>query len=943
MMQSDVTGFKKVLGELIPSQRLMDDSLRCLAYGTDASFYRMTPKLVVQIESIDELRQMVLAAQYYQVPITFRAAGTSLSGQAITNSVLVLLGKSWQQCDIIENGAIIKLQPGVVGAHANDLLAPLMRRIGPDPASIDTAKIGGIAANNASGMCCGTAHNCYHTLRSMKLVLADGALLDTGDDLSRDMFRDSHKTLLDALSTLAEQVQVNASLSSLIRRKYRLRNTNGYGINALLDFADPIDILQHLMIGSEGTLGFIAEISLDTIPDEPHKATGLLIFASLEGACRAVTELEFQPVSAVELIDRKGLAAVSHMEGMPAGVSAFPPRATALLIEITADSPTMLKERLANVTERLAGWELLAKADFSEDRRIAAQLWSIRKGLFPSVGAIRTTGTTVIIEDVAFPLTSLATGVAALHQLLEKHGYSDAVMFGHALQGNLHFVFTQSFERAEEVERYSRFMDELAHLVAVDHQGSLKAEHGTGRNMAPYVELEWGREAYEVMRDIKTLLDPVGILNPGVLINDDPQVHLKQLKPMPKADPLIDRCIECGFCEPACPSRDLSLTPRQRITSWREIHRLQALGDTDSLQQRTQLLNAYDFAGTDSCAACGLCELRCPVNINTGDLTRAIRGVNNQRWNWIATMIARHFALVVSVARTGLGLLDFIAILVGRSRLALMAGAVHKFSGGKVPLWSAAATAGKRLPRVPIATPATKDTVLYFPACPGRMMDPDLADTMITLLQRAGFKVIVPPGANSQCCGMPFASKGFTDIARDKGVALLDCLESVCDDRPLAVVCDASPCSQQLTALPERGFKLYDSVAFLHENVLPRLSLHALERTVSVHVTCSSQRMERGDSLITLAHACAREVVIPDSVTCCGFAGDKGFTLPALNASALAGLKDELPDDCLWGYSDSRTCEIGLSNHAGIPYRHIAYLMLEASTASKKVPSAHEQ
>ena len=509
-------------------------------------------------------------------------------------------------------------------------------------------------------------------------------------------------------------------------------------------------------------------------------------------------------------------------------------------------------------------------------------------------------------------------------------------MFGHALQGNLHFVFTQSFERPEEVERYGLFMDELAHLVAVDHQGSLKAEHGTGRNMAPYVELEWGSEAYEVMREIKNLLDPVGILNPGVIINDDPLVHLKQLKPMPAADPLVDRCIECGFCEPVCPSRDLSLTPRQRITSWREIHRLQALGDPDSLQQRTQLLKAYEFAGTDSCAACGLCELRCPVNINTGDLTRAIRSDNNQRWRWLASMIARNFAQVVTAAQRGLGLIDFIAGLLGRARFASLASAMHKISGGYIPLWRSTLTAGKRSRQLPVAVPGTGETVLYFPACPGRMMDPNLADTVVTLLQRAGFNVIVPPGVESQCCGMPFASKGFADIARDKGEELLDCLEGLCKEQPIPVICDASPCSQQLGALQGREIDLYDSIAFLREKVLPQLAIEKLERKVTVHVTCSSQRAGLGDSLIALAQACVREVIIPDNVTCCGFAGDKGFTLPELNASALSSLADEIPDDCHAGYSSSRTCEIGLSDHAGIPYRHIAYLLLEASSLRKK-------
>jgi D-lactate dehydrogenase len=931
MTESDFSGFERELAATFPTDRLIDDPLRRLAYGTDASFYRLIPRLVVQVESIEELQRLLRAAQQFRIAVTFRAAGTSLSGQAVTDSVLVSLGRNWQTCDILDAGAAIRMQPGVIGANANALLSPLKRRIGPDPASINTAKIGGIAANNASGMCCGTAYNSYQTLRSMKLVLADGSLLDTGDDLSRDMFSQSQGALLQTLAGLAHGVRENPALCALIRRKYRLKNTTGYGINALLDFTDPIDILQHLMIGSEGTLGFIAEISLDTIAEEPHKATGLLVFCSLEEACRAVTQLESQPVSAVELIDRKGLAAVAHMDGMPPDAVSFPAGATALLIEVTGDSEHLLRERLDAITRLATGWDLLEAAKFSTDPQLAEQLWAIRKGMFPAVGAVRDTGTTVIIEDVAFPVDSLAAGVSALHSLLEQHGYHEAVMFGHALQGNLHFVFTQSFEQPEEIARYGRFMDALAQLVAVEHQGSLKAEHGTGRNMAPYVELEWGSEAYQVMLEIKALLDPAGILNPGVVLNPDPTVHLKQLKPMPAANELVDRCIECGFCEPACPSRDLSLTPRQRIASWREIHRLEQLGDQDSLDQRKALLQAYQFNGADSCAACGLCELRCPVNINTGDLTRAIRADQNHRWHWLAQAIARHFGLVVSAARIGLRLVDSLANMLGRQRFGKFTQSLHSFSRGTVPLWRTPLSGGSK-PGALHSEGEPENTVIYFPACPGRMMDADLSTTITELLQRAGFEVIIPPGVDSECCGMPFASKGFPDIAQNKGNALWALLEKSRNGKPIPCISDASPCSQQLAHLPGETVDVQDSVSFLHEHVLPRLTIHQRAECIAVHVTCSSQRMGTGKALRALAEACSEDVVVPDEVTCCGFAGDKGFTLPELNASALQGLADEIPTDCHAGYSNSRTCEIGLSDHAGIPYRHIAYLLLEASS-----------
>jgi D-lactate dehydrogenase len=164
-------------------------------------------------------------------------------------------------------------------------------------------------------------------------------------------------------------------------------------------------------------------------------------------------------------------------------------------------------------------------------------------------------------------------------------------------------------------------MDDVAQLVAVEFGGSLKAEHGTGRNMAPFVELEWGSDAYQLMWQLKRLLDPNGILNPDVVLSEDPQIHLKHLKPLPAADEIVDKCIECGFCEPVCPSKGLTLSPRQRIVIWRDIQAKKRAGvDT------TELEAAYQYQGIDTCAATGLCAQRCPVGINTGELVKKLRG-----------------------------------------------------------------------------------------------------------------------------------------------------------------------------------------------------------------------------------------------------------------------------------------------------------------------------
>ena len=475
---------------LIPAERRFDDPTSTLAFGTDASFYRLIPKLVVRVESEDEVVGLIKLAQRERVPVTFRAAGTSLSGQAITDSVLIVLGDNWNGREIRGQGEQIRLQPGVIGAQANAWLAPFGRKIGPDPASINACKIGGIVANNASGMCCGTAQNTYHTLAGLRLVLADGTRLDSEDPASVAAFERSHAELLESLAHLARETRANTALAERIRHKYRLKNTTGLSLNALVDYDQPLDILQHLLVGSEGTLGFISAVTYDTVPDHPHKASALLVFPSVESCCRAVPVLKQQPVSAVELLDRRSLRSVQNMPGMPLWVKGLSDNACALLIESRAASQSLLHEQLRQVMASIADFPLEQQVDFSEAPAVYNQLWKIRKDTFPAVGAVRQTGTTVIIEDVTFPVEQLAEGVNRLILLFDKHRYDEAIIFGHALEGNLHFVFTQGFNSAAEVARYQAFMDDVAQLVAVEFGGSLKAEHGTGRNMAPFVELE---------------------------------------------------------------------------------------------------------------------------------------------------------------------------------------------------------------------------------------------------------------------------------------------------------------------------------------------------------------------------------------------------------------------------------------------------------------------
>jgi D-lactate dehydrogenase len=620
--------------------------------------------------------------------------------------------------------------------------------------------------------------------------------------------------------------------------------------------------------------------------------------------------------------------------GLPDAIVALGSDGAALLVETRAASGAALAAQIREIEAALAEIHTAGAVRFSTDALECARFWNVRKGMFPSVGAMRKPGTTVIIEDVAFPVPRLAEATLDLQRLLAAHGYPDAIIFGHALEGNLHFVFTQDFNVASEVERYRGFMDAFCRMVVDKYDGSLKAEHGTGRNIAPFVELEWGAEAYALMRAIKRLFDPEGLLNPGVILNDDRESHLKDLKPLPRCDPLVDQCIECGFCEPKCPSRGLTLSPRQRIAGWREISRLDRSGD--DTPRAVALHNLYDYYGIDTCAACGLCATACPVGIETGLLIKALRarrmGPIQKR---AASVVANHYGAATAGMRAGLAVADFAHGLLGTPTMQRSIDVIRQVSGGLVPKWSPA------LPRpikfIPQRSPSRHgaDRIVYFPSCAARNMGAQRGDdeqealpvVAERLFAKAGFETVYPDRLSELCCGQPFESKGLFAAADRKAAELEATLRAASANGQLPIVFDTSPCSYRMRRFLAKRLVVQDVVEFLHDEVLTRISIEQRPETVTIHPVCSLRKIGAMDKLAAVASRCSTNVVGVESVLCCGFAGDKGFNRPELNEHALRHLRESLPADCASGYSSSRTCEIGLSEQAGFPYRSIIRLV----------------
>lgn len=922
---------------------MFHDSLYTLAYGTDASFYRMVPKLVVKAKDEQEVSFLLKETNALEIPVTFSAAGTSLSEQAISDSVLVIAGENWKKHEILGHGARIRLHPGLTGSKVNRLLAPYQRKIGPDPASIDSAMIGGIAANNASGMCCGTANNSYQTVAGMRIVFYDGAILDPKGKQSKEDFLKVHPGIIAGLVQMWQSVNSNAQLVDRIRHKYKIKNTTGYSLNAFIDYADPIDILEHLMIGSKGTLGFISEITYRTVEELQLKASVMIIFPDIETACHAVCLLKSEPVSAVELIGNAGLRSVADEPGMPDWINNLSEGATSLLVETRACMNEMLESQIDRIKLAIATIPLEIPIQFTDVPSEYELFWKIRKGLFQTVGAIRKAGATVIFEDVVFPIVRLAEATLNLQSLFRKYNYNEAVIFGHALDGNLYFVFTQDFNSAEEISRYERFMQEVTDLVLKKYDGSLKAEHGTGRNMAPFVEFEWGKEAYKLMKQIKNLFDPKNLLNPGVILNSDPKAHLKNLEPLPAASKIIDKCIECGFCEPSCVSSGLTLSPRQRIAVYREISRLTTSDEQPHVAAK--LVNKFNYSGNETCATDGLCAISCPVKIDTGKLVKELRFQNiSKRQATTALWIANHMSLMTSTVRKGLSLVNFFHSILGTRLMYNLSKAMRKLSVNRIPEWTVYMPKGAKKMKQETVNPDNPKKVVYFPSCINRSMgtstdykkdEIQLTEKIQQLIKKAGYETIFPEKLNDLYCGMAFSSKGYKEAGMKKSKELVEALWKASNHGKIPVLCDMSPCLYTIKENMRPDLKLYEPVEFIMEYLVPYLDITPVQETITVFPVCSMKKMGLEEKLVQLAKMCARKVIVQET-NCCGFAGDRGFSYSILNEHGLRSLKEQLPESVKTGYSTGCTCEIGLTTYSGISYKSIVYLVDMVSTGKHR-------
>ncbi|MCU1440966.1 MAG: oxidoreductase [Rhodoglobus sp.] len=924
---------------LAPFSRVLSRPIDRVSYASDASHFALTPDAVVVARDHDEVAQLMRTAARAAVPVTFRSGGTSLSGQAISDSVLVDVRQGFQRIEVLEGGLQVRVQPGATVRQINARLLRHGRQLGPDPASEVACTVGGVVANNSSGMLSGTAANAYNTLVSMKVVLPSGVVFDTAwPDADIRLSRDAPE-LYRGLVEIRDRVRADPGSVQTILRLFSIKNTMGYGLNAFLDYDSPSEILAHLMIGSEGTLGFVAEATFGTVPRHSAAATGLLIFEDLLAAGEALPALVATGAAALELIDATGLRVSQRDADAPSSIRDLRINAhAAILVEYQAATVGELEDLATRASVTIASLALSQPGPLTTDAATRAKLWHMRKGLYASVAGARPPGTTALLEDVAVPVAALARTCSRLVELFEQYGYEDSVIFGHAKDGNIHFMLTDNFEEQSRLDCYRAFTEDMVELV-LGEGGTLKAEHGTGRVMAPFVRRQYGDRLYEVMGRVKALFDPVGILNPGVLMSTDDFAHLRDIKRATPIEVEADRCVECGYCEPSCPSKNLTMTPRQRIVARRAIRRAELDGDAALAES---LEKDYDYSSLQTCAVDGMCQTACPVLINTGDLVKRLRAEGSSP---VDRTVWRGMADSWSVGtRAAARALDFAAM--APAPLVRAANHVARAVGGKdrIPLWSAELPGGgKSRSRAPAALPVA----VYLPACVNTMFGAvgsiGVQASLERLCERVGIQLLVPPEIDGVCCGTPWSSKGMDAGARAMRERLIDVVLRATSGTSLPVISDASSCTEgfaHVLASDRRTQHLLvvDSVEFAVQHLLPSLPVTAPLASLALHPTCSSTRLGTNDSLALIAAHLAERVDIPHDWGCCGFAGDRGMLHPELTASATATQAAQVIEANSEAHvSCNRTCELGMTRATGKEYQHILEL-LEERTRSSTTP-----
>ncbi len=729
-------GVKKVLAD-VPART---------AYSVDASIYTLTPQAIVLVESAEDAAAALAVARERRVPITARSAGTNLTGSAIGEGIILDFSRMNRVIEIDAGRRQARVQPGIVYAELNRQLASSGLLFAPDPSSGEMCKLGGMVANNSAGP---------HTLKYGAVKENLLAIEVMGSDGSRFTAR---RYQLDSpdLARLIEAQPWVAELICLVREHREViaakrptvsKNSSGYNLFALSDGLEAgwLDLHQ-LFIGSEGTLGLTLEATLQLVPRPAQTVTALLFFERLDEVGHAVNDLLAFAPSALEMLDGYTLDLIGRVKyDVPAGSQAM------LLAEFDEGDPHARAAALAALAGR---YRMSEPPRIATEPQAQAELWAARKAIYPALYRYDAKKKPInFADDVVVTADRLPELITYLRQLFSQRGVAVAI-YGHIGNGNAHLNPLLDLNDPADVETMVALAREIHTTVIERFGGSICGEHGDGRVRAGFVRAYYGEELYRLFTEVKRLIDPSGLLNPGVKLSDEPlTAHLDYER-------LTTPCASCGKCNSVCPVYDVEREESNAARGWYHI-----LTSSDYSYDASQRI-------VEACLNCKSCRTVCPAGIDVSEVVLQRRAERPNRTAGQLFWWLDHpglFEPAIKLLGWSQPLWDH---SIGRW---LIDGLTRPWLRGLGP--EARLSPAIALPRfarrllrerhrslteeggaVPV-----KGAVAYFHGCAANYFQDGVGDAVIRLLRRTSAAVVLP---RQRCSGTPIETYGHQDLVR---------------------------------------------------------------------------------------------------------------------------------------------------------------------------------
>jgi len=751
LMSFNLKEFEQVLGK----NKVLSDFPSITAYAIDASIYKVAPQAIAVIESRNDLEKVLHYAKQHQVPLTARSGGTNLTGNAVGEGIILEFSRLNQILQINDQARWARVQPGMVFAELNKRLAKRGWMFAPDPSSGDMCKLGGMLGNNAAGP---------HTLKygaTRDNVMEMEVLLANGNWITAKEYRldDPHLQKILAenlfLKDLIELVRRN---SDLIRSKRPQvsKNSSGYNLFSLADgLARGVFPLHHLLIGSEGTLGLVMEAKINLVPKPAEIATALVYFNQLSEVGDAVNALLPLAPSALEMMDANSLDLVGRER------FGIPKQAAAMLLAEFDESP---RSKMEEVRRAMARYQLSAPMTEAFDPENQAELWRVRKAMYPTLYRYDAKKKPVnFADDVVVAADRIPELIAYLDRLFAEKGVAVAI-YGHIGNGNAHINPLLNVNDPADFEKMVALSHEIHRTVIERFGGSLCGEHGDGRVRAEFVKALYGPELYTLFRRVKTLFDPEHLLNPGVKISETPFTEKIDFERLSK------QCATCGKCNSVCPVYDVVGEESNAARGWFHI-----VTATDYTYEKSARI-------VEACLNCKSCRSVCPAGIDVSELILKKREAHPNRVAGIAFALQEKRSLFEPMLKLAAWTQPLWDHRVGRLLIEYL---TLPFLKGLAP--TARIPSDMKLPRLAkrhlreryAALTESKQQVAYFHGCAANYFDDGVGDAVIEVLKKNGIEVALPP---QRCSGTPIQTYGWIDRVRENArfnIASLESFETV--------------------------------------------------------------------------------------------------------------------------------------------------------------------